>query len=263
MAQILVEGCRISYWVDGPEQAQALLLSSPIGATAELWDKQVERLSGSFRVIRYDTRGHGRSEFRRGETSLDQLGRDALAVMDAVGIWRSHFCGLSLGGITGLWLGVHAPERVGRLIAANTGARIATPEFWTERIQTVRSNGMRPLADAAMNRWFSADFRARHPPIVEHFRSMLAGAEVEGYVACCAALRDADLRNDIQRIRASTLVIAGASDEATTPADAKFIRDSVEGARLVTLDTAHLSNVEQPEAFASAVLDFLANGNAR
>ena len=260
MAEVLVEGCRLSYWVDGPERAHALLLSNPIGATVELWEKQVERFSGSFRVIRYDTRGHGRSDARSGETALDQLGRDVLAVLDAVGVWRAHVCGISLGGLTGLWLGVHAPERVGRLIAANTGARIGTPPFWTERIRTVRTHGMRSLADAAMSRWFSAGFRERHPTTVERFRSMLAGAPVEGYVGCCAALRDADLRNDIQRIRAATLVIAGAHDEATPPADAESIRAHVPGARLKTLDAAHLSNVEQPEAFASAVLEFLAKG---
>jgi 3-oxoadipate enol-lactonase len=243
--------------VDGPEQAQAVLLSNPIGATVELWDKQIERFSRSFRVIRYDTRGHGRSQSRPGEIALDQLGRDALAVLDAVGVWRAHFCGISLGGITGLWLGVHAPERLGRLVAANTGARIGTPAIWTERMRTVRAHGMRPLADAAMGRWFSAGFREKHPTIVDQFRSMLAAASVEGYVGCCAVLRDADLRNDIHRIRASTLVIAGARDESTPIADAELIRERVAGARLVTFDTAHLSNVEQPEAFASAVLDFL------
>lgn len=262
MAEVLVEGCRLSYWVDGPEQAQALLLSNPIGSTVGLWDQQVERFSGPFRVIRYDTRGHGRSDTRPGETALDQLGRDVLAVLDAVGVWRAHVCGISLGGITGLWLGVHAPERLGRLIAANTGARIGTPALWTERIGAVRSHGMRAVAGNAMRRWFSAGFRERHPTTVDRFRSMLAGASEEGYVACCAALRDADLRSDIQRIRASTLVIAGAHDEATPVADAELIRERIAGARLVTLDAAHLSNVEQPEAFASAVLDFLAGGTA-
>jgi 3-oxoadipate enol-lactonase len=258
MAEVLVDGCRLSYWVDGPERAQALVLSNPIGSTVEMWDGQVERFSESLRVIRYDTRGHGRSDGRPGEYALDQLGRDVLAVLDAVGIWRAHFCGISLGGITGLWLGVQAPERIGRLIAANTGARIGTTELWTERIRTVRSEGMRTIADAAMARWFSAGFRDRHPTTVERFRSMLAGGSAEGYAGCCAALRDADVRSDIHRIRALTLVIAGAYDLATPVADATLIRDRVAGARMVTLDAAHLSNVEQPEAFTSTVLGFLA-----
>jgi 3-oxoadipate enol-lactonase len=263
MADVLVDGCRIRYWVDGPEQAPALLLSNSIGSTAGLWDQQVERFSASFRVIRYDTRGHGRSDTRPGEYALDQLGRDALAVLDGVGVWRAHFCGISLGGITGLWLGVHAPERIGRLIAANTAARIGTTTLWTERMRTVRSEGMRAIADATMVRWFSLSFRDRNPTIVERFRSMLAGAPAPGYAGCCAALRDADVRGDLGRIRAQTLVIAGAHDVVTSVEDAAFISDRVANARLVTLDAAHLSNVEQPDAFNSAVLDFLAEGNPR
>jgi 3-oxoadipate enol-lactonase len=263
MAEVLVDGCRVSYWVDGPEGAPALLLSNSIGSTAGLWDQQVERFSASYRVIRYDTRGHGRSETKPGEYALDQLGRDALAVLDGVGVWRAHFCGISLGGITGLWLGIHAPERIGRLIAANTAARIGTTALWTERIRTVRSGGMGAIADATMARWFSVSFRERNPAIVERFRSMLAGASPQGYMGCCAALRDADLRGDLDRIRAQTLVIAGAQDVATSVEDASFIRDRVANARLVTLDAAHLSNVEQPEAFNSTVLGFLAEGNAR
>jgi 3-oxoadipate enol-lactonase len=261
MAEVLVDSCRLSYWVDGPEGAPALLLSNSIGSTAGLWDQQIGRFSASFRVIRYDTRGHGRSETRPGEYALDQLGRDALAILDGVGVWRAHFCGISLGGITGLWLGVHAPERIGRLIAANTAARIGTTALWTERIRTVRSEGMRAIADATIPRWFSASFRERNPTTVERFRSMLAGASAPGYAGCCAALRDADLRSDIHRIRARMLVIAGAHDVATSVADAVLISDGVANARLVTLDAAHLSNVEQPEAFNSAVLGFLADGN--
>jgi 3-oxoadipate enol-lactonase len=257
MAEVIVDGCRLSYCVDGPKNAPALLLSNPIGSTVDLWDPQVEGFSRAFSVIRYDTRGHGRSDAQPGEYTLDELGRDVLAVLDGVGVWRAHLCGLSLGGITALWLGVHAPERIGRLVAANTGARIGTTELWAERIRNVRSQGMRTIADAAMPRWFSDGFRERHPTTVERFRAMLAGASAQGYVGCCAALRDADLRDDIHRIRASTLVIAGAHDEATPPANAESIRDRVAGARMVTLDAAHISNVEQSEAFTSAVLEFL------
>jgi 3-oxoadipate enol-lactonase len=179
--------------------------------------------------------------------------------MDGVGVWRAHFCGMSLGGITGLWLGVHAPERLGRLIAANTGAQIGTPAFWIERIRLVRSQGLGAIADTSLARWFSPGFRERHPTTVGRFRSMLAGVSPDGYAGCCAALRDADLRNDVQRIRAPILVIAGRHDEATPPTDAELLRDRIGGARLVTLDAAHLSNVEQPEAFTSAVLEFLSN----
>lgn len=152
---------------------------------------------------------------------------------------------------------LYAPERVARLVAANTGARIGTTELWDERIRNARSLGMPALADAVIPRWFTPEFRERQPQTVDRFRSMLAACPVDGYAGCCAAVRDADLREDIRRIGAATLVIRGTHDVATPPGAADFIRERVAGARLVVIDAAHLSNVEQPEAFTSAVVDFL------
>jgi len=257
MSDVTVDGCRLSFSVEGPEDAPALLLVNALGATRDLWTFELDRFARSFRVIRYDARGHGRSDVPSGPYSLDRLGQDALAILDAAGVAQAHICGLSLGGMVAMWLGVNSPERVARLIAANTGARIGTTELWEERIRNARSLGMPALAASVIPRWFTQEFRERQPETVDRFRSMLAACPVEGYAGCCAAVRDADLREDIQRIGAATLVIRGIHDVATPPGAADFIRERVAGARLVALDAAHLSNVEQPEAFTSAVVDFL------
>lgn len=217
----------------------------------------MDALTPHFRVIRYDTRGHGRSGAPPRDYSIDELGRDALAVLDAADVARAHVCGVSLGGVTGMWLGIHAPDRVGSLVLANTAARVGTRETWEQRIQHVRINGMADLADLSMPRWFSGAFRASAPDIVAAFRSTLTSCDPAGYAGCCAALRDADVRRDLARIAASTLVIVGTHDPATPPPDGEAIRDGIPGARLVALDAFHLSNVECAAAFSSHVLAFL------
>jgi 3-oxoadipate enol-lactonase len=257
MAEVEADGCRLSFVVEGPEDRPALLLSNSLGSTIELWAPQLAAFRESFRVIRYDLRGHGRSKCGSAEYTLDRLGRDALAVLDAAGVVRAHVCGISIGGLTALWLGVFASERVNKLVVANTAARIATAELWQERIQTVERHGVAALAPATLERWFSAEHRARHPDQVERFRSMLAECPSEGYRGCCAALRDADLREAIRHIRAPTLVVVGTRDPATPPAEGEQIRQRIPGARLVALDAAHLSSVEQPAAFSAAALEFL------
>ena len=247
----------ISYSIDGPDDGPVLLLSNSIGSTRDLWARQVDAFSRSFRLIRYDTRGHGRSSVPPGDYSIDQVGRDVLAILDDAGVTAANVCGLSLGGITAMWLGIHAPHRVSRLILANTAARIGSVMSWTERAALVREGGMSAVADRAMLTWFSQEFREREPDIVQSFHTMLSGCSPEGYLGCCAALRDADLRDAIATIRCPTLVITGAHDVATTPEQAAFIADHIAGARLVTLDSAHLSNVARANEFNAAVLDFL------
>jgi 3-oxoadipate enol-lactonase len=247
----------ISYEVEGPHDAPVLLLINSIASTRELWARQVPGFAGRYRVIRYDARGHGRSSAPPGEYTLEQLGRDALAVLDDARADAAHVCGISLGGITAQWLGIHAPARVRSLVLANTGARIGTAESWNERIALVRAKGMSAVADMTIPRWFSAEFQERDPETVHTFRTMIQSCPAEGYIGCCAALRDADLREAISRIAAPTLVIAS-SDDPATPADGlAFIRDRVPGARMVTVDSRHLSNIECAEAFTAAVLDFL------
>ncbi len=241
----------------GPAGAPALLLLNALGTTVDLWRPQVDRLAAAFRVIRFDTRGHGASDAPAGPYALDRLGRDALAVLDAAGAPRAHVCGVSLGGQTALWLGLHAPERVNDLVAANTGARIGTTELWNQRIHDAGELGMQALAEPAVARWFSPGFRQTHPETADRFKKMLRDCSPTGYAGCCAALRDADLRDDLHRITCPTLVVTGREDHATLPADGAFIRQHVTGAELLALDAAHLANVEQPDAFTAGVLHFL------
>lgn len=258
MPEVEADGCRLSYSVEGPAGAPVLLLSNSIGTTSALWDRQAGPFAKTFRVVRYDTRGHGRSSVPAGDYTMEQLGRDALAVLDAAGAGRAHVCGISLGGITAMWLGVHAPERIERLVLANTGARVGTVEMWQQRIAAVRANGMAQIAEATPSRWFTESFRQRAPEIVATFTAMVADCPPAGYAGCSAAIRDTDLRDDVRKIAAPTLVITGAVDPATPPSDGAFLSERIPRARRVELAAAHLSNVEAADAFTAAVLDFLA-----
>ncbi len=257
MPDIDVDGCRLSWTAQGPPEAPALLLLDALGTTVDLWRAQIDRLAAAFRVVRFDTRGHGASDAPAGPYALDRLGRDALAVLDAAGAPRAHVCGVSLGGQTALWLAVHAPERVTGLVAANTGAKIGTTALWNQRIHAAETLGMEPLVEPAMARWFTPRFRRNQPETVDRFRTMLRGCPPTGYAACCAALRDADLRADLHRIEAPTLVIVGADDSATPPAAGRAICERVAGAELLALDAAHLANVERADAFTAGLLAFL------
>ena len=250
-------GARISYVAEGSPDAPALLLINSIASTRDMWARQLPAFAGTYRVIRYDARGHGRSSAPRGDYAVGDLGGDALAILDDLGIDAAHVCGISLGGLTGMWLGVNAPDRVRSLVLANTAARIGTVEGWNERIALVRANGMTPIADMTMPRWFSPEFRERDPETVHVFRAMIQSTSADGYLGCCAALRDADLRDAIAAIACPVLAIAGSTDPATTPEGLHFIHQRIRGSQLVTLETAHLSNVERAEEFTAAVRAFL------
>lgn len=260
MAEINAGGVTLWYEVSGRDNAPPMLLSHALGTSADLWAPQMDAFTNAFRVIRYDARGHGRSSAPPGSYTIDQLGRDALAVLDAAGVDRAHVCGLSLGGLTALWLGIHAPERIVSLILASTAARIGTPEGWNDRIQQVRTIGLGPIADATMERWFTEEYRRRHPEIVSRYRAMVASCRPDGYVGCCAAIRDADLRDRIRGIDAPALVIAGTFDPVTTPAHGREMRAAIARSRMVTLEAAHLLNVERADEFNATVLEFLDGG---
>jgi len=251
------DGARIDYSIAGAPTAPTLLFINSIATTRELWARQVPRLSKSFRVITYDARGHGFSQVTAGDYTIEQLGRDALAILDAAGVESAHVCGISLGGITAMWLGVHAPRRIKSLVLANTAARIGSLEMWTERIAFVKQQGMATLADLTMPRWFTDGFRAREPHTIEQFRTMVAACPKEGYLSCSAALRDEDLREAIAGIRCPVLCIAGNADPATPPEALQFIHEQIAGSKMLLLDAAHLTNVEQHEAFTNAVTEFI------
>ncbi len=257
MPETIRDGCSIWYTVDGPPGRPALLLSNSLGTTVDLWEGLVPALAQRYRVIRYDTRGHGRSDAPGGVYSLETLGRDALAVLDAEGVERAAVCGVSLGGLTALWLGIHMPERVTRLVPANTGAQIGTDALWNERIAGVEASGVGPIVEPLLGIWFTPGFRAQHPETIARFRTMIGSSRSEGYIGCCAAVRDADLRDRLATIERPCLVVVGSRDVATPPSLGHLLRDRIPGARLVTLQAAHLSNVEQPDLFLAALMEFL------
>ena len=257
MPQVTSGGCPIYYRVDGDPAAPALLFSNSLGTTHELWDPQMDVFSRSFRVIRYDTRGHGRSSSPSGEYTLGQLGGDAIAVLDAVGVSRAHVCGLSLGGLTAMWLGIHIPERIESLTLASTGAKIGTSAIWEERIGHVRKAGLESIVEGGKGRWFTSAFRDAHPDVVERHVRMLLSGNAGGYMGCCAVLRDADLRDDIGGIVAPTLAVAAAEDPVTPPANAELMKARIPNARLARLDGSHIANVEAASAFNDVLLRFL------
>ncbi|HEY6912803.1 MAG TPA: 3-oxoadipate enol-lactonase [Myxococcales bacterium] len=250
---------RLFHRFDGPEKAPVLVLSNSLGTALEMWDPQMPALTGRFRVLRYDTRGHGRSDVPPGAYTIAELGKDVLALLDETGVERASFCGLSMGGMIGMWLGTNAPGRIERLVLCNTSAQmIGTPELWQQRITLARTRGMTALAEGVIERWFTPEFRARDPEAVEKVRKMLLATPGEGYAACCAAIRDQDQLDSISAVRAPTLVIAGSRDPATPPDHGRAIASRIRGARFVELPAAHLSNIEARDRFNASLSEFLA-----
>jgi 3-oxoadipate enol-lactonase len=234
---------------DGPESAPVVVLSNSIGTTLELWNVQVPAFAGPFRMLRYDQLGHGRSAVPPGPYTVELLGSELLALLDELGVGRFSFCGLSLGGTVGMWLGANAADRLDRLVLAGTSAYLGPPERWVERAEIVRARGMEPLADATMGRWFTPAFDG-----AALFRQAFLATPPEGYAACCEALRDWDFRDDLGTVAAPTLVLVGSEDPATPPDQAQAIADGIPGARLVVIPSAaHLLNVEQPDLFNRAL----------
>lgn len=254
---VMDDGCALACRQDGPEDAQPLLLSGSLGCAMALWDDQVEAMAGRFRVIRYDPRGHGRSDAPTGAYGIDRLARDAVAVLDVLGVERAAFCGISMGGMVGQRLGVVAPERLTRLVLACTSANMGPPSGWTDRIAAVMRGGMGAVADSVLDRWFSPEFRAADKGAVERLRDMLLATSPVGYAGCCAALRDMDQRATARLIAVPVLVITGARDPATPPEHGRFLAEQIPGAVHHELATAHLANVEHPAGFNTALLDFL------
>lgn len=255
---IMDDGCRIAWRFDGPENAPVLLLSNSLGTDMHMWDPQIAALTTRCRVLRYDSRGHGQSDGPAGGYSMDRLGRDAVALLDAMELDSVHFCGLSKGGMVGQWLALRTPERLERVVLANTSAYMGPPANWQARIEGVLANGMAPLAEASIERWFTPSFPESAPERVARIREMLLSNNPIGYAGCCAAIRDMDLRPTARLNRVPTLVIAGSKDPATSVEEGRFLAESAVDGRLVVLPAAHLSNVEMPDDFSRAVLAFLA-----
>lgn len=257
MPEINADGCPIYVEVEGPERAPVLMLSNSLGTTLDMWDAQVAPFTQHFRLVRYDRRGHGRSGCPKGPYTMERLGRDVLAVLDGLGIDTINWCGLSMGGMVGQWLGAHAPERIERMVITNTSSYFPDKAAWNERLKLVEEKGIAAFAAPNMARWFTKGFLERAPQAVAPIQDMFAATPLEGYLACGAAVRDMDHRELLPKIKVPTLVIAGKHDGATPPEANEYISRHIPGAKFALLEAAHLSNVEQPAAYTDAVLGFL------
>jgi 3-oxoadipate enol-lactonase len=259
MPTIDSNGCPINVEVEGAEGAPVLMLSNSLGTDLHMWDKQMPAFTKAFRVVRYDRRGHGKSGAPKGPYSIEMLGRDALAIMDALKLTKVNWCGLSMGGMVGMWLGSNAPERINRLVLSNTAAEMRAPEIWNGRIATVRKSGMDAIVESTIERWFTKGFRERpgSQADLDPVRDMIRTTPAEGYIGCCEAIRDMDQSESIRKITAPTLIIAGEHDPSTTVASAKFIQERIKGSTITPLNAAHISNIEQPQAYTEAVLKHL------
>ena len=251
------DGCIIHAELEGSERAPVLMLSNSLGTNLHMWDEQTGPLTRHFRLVRYDRRGHGKSSAPKGPYTMERLGRDVLGVLDGLGIQKINWCGLSMGGMVGMWLGANAGNRIDKLILSNTSAHFPDPTVWDARIKMVRDVGLAGIVDANMERWFTKGFRERASQTMAKMREMFVATDIEGYIGCGEAIRDMDHRPLLPRITTPTLVIAGRHDPATTLEAGEYIKDHVPGARIAVLEAAHISNLEQPQAYAETMLGFL------
>jgi 3-oxoadipate enol-lactonase len=257
------DGIKIHYEVDGLEDGPALIFSNSLGANLHMWDGQMAEATGrGFRAIRYDQRGHGESSAPKGPYTLERLGRDLIELTDELEIERPFLCGLSMGGMTGMWVAINEPRRFSRIALCNTASWMPTPDIWDTRIADVTKGGMAAVVDATEARWFTEGFRNESRKEVERIRKMVLETDPAGYSGCCAAIRDMDLRDQLGLIEVPVHVFIGAHDPATTPERGQILVERIPGAQKTVLDAAHLSNVEQPDDFNRAVFGFLAVGHA-
>ena len=255
---VTAQGIQLFYRLDGPVSAPAVALANSLGMDLHMWDPQMHRLAEHFRVLRFDARGHGRSEAPTGPYTLARLGSDLVALFNALEIPRAHICGLSMGGMVALWLAVYHPERIDRVVLANTAARIGTEASWNERILAVENGGMAAIRDKVVGRFLSLPFRRQHPQIEEWVAGILEATPPGGYIEACRALAEADLGEVARQVEASCLVIGSLLDEATPPAQSEELAALLKTSRLALLeDAAHLSNVERADAFTDLLLSFL------
>ncbi len=251
------DGFRTHYELDGTASAPVLALSNSLGTNLSMWNSQIAHFARTFRVLRYDTRGHGQSSVTPGNYTIELLANDLLHLLDYLKIPQASFCGLSMGGMIGLWLGINRPERFDKLVLCNTAAKIGTAEFWSDRIEKVKREGTQSIAQGLLERWFTLTFRSQSVEIVEAAKQMLLDTSAEGYAACCAAVRDGDFREQLKQIRVPTLIVAGAQDPVIPLPDAHFMIEQIPGPQYLELQASHLSAVEATDAFGEGVLRFL------
>jgi 3-oxoadipate enol-lactonase len=250
----------LNYEAGGRSEGPAIVFTGSLGTDLTMWKTQSDRLGERFRTLRYDIRGHGRSEVPDGPYSIAGLGGDLVALMDRVGIERAAICGLSIGGMISMWVAAHHPGRVERLVLCCTSALLGPPEGWHQRAATVRAEGVEAVADAVLERWFTPGFAAEHPQLIEDMRARLVATPAEGYAGCCEAIAAMDLTGELPSISAPTLVLSGADDPATPPVHGRRIAELIPGARFeIVSPAAHLATVERPDLTTAMILRFLSD----
>lgn len=249
----------VHHVIEGPDDGDVVVLSNSLGSSLAMWEPQVKPLlDNGFRVLRYDTRGHGRSRVPRGPYTLDELAGDVVELLDLLDVPSAHFAGLSLGGMTGMWLGLYAPDRLRSLTLCCTSARPGNPRMWSDRAAKVRAEGMAEVADGSVTRWFTQAWREGHPGTAARMREMTANTRAEGYASCCEVLAGLDLVEDLSGMWVPTLVISGAEDPALPPGHGRLIAERVPSARFeVVGHAAHLGSFEQPERFNELIIEHL------
>jgi len=248
---------RLHYRIDGTEGAPWLTLCNSLGTDLTMWDLQVAELARDYRILRYDRRGHGQSTTAEGLYTIDQLGGDVVALWDALQVGRTHFCGLSIGGLTGQWLGLNAAGRLDKLVVCATAAKIGTAESWAERIALVQAQGLKPLAEGTLMRWFTEHFSDSHQEQVRAIVDIFLATAPAGYAGCCNAVAQADFRDQLARITVPLLAIAGDDDPVCPPTDLQHIAERVADGRYVQVAGRHICNIEASADFTTALREFL------
>ena len=259
---ITANGITINYELDGPEDAPVLVFSNSLATSLAMWKDQVERLSDRYRILRYDNRGHGATPVpdMQGPYSIRMLGEDVLGLLDALDIDKVSFCGLSKGGMVGQWLGINAPDRLNKLVLSNTASYFPNKGMWRERISMATVDGIPAIAEASISRWFTPGYLARSDTeaTISFVRDFILETTRQGYLASSIAIRDMDFRSELGKIHVPTMVIIGEKDPATIPEYGELIAAGIPGCKtFVVPDAAHLSNIEQPDVFTKALVDFL------
>ena len=257
MPKIELKNFTCNYLFENFGHQQTLVLSNSLGTNYSMWEDNIDELSHHFNILLYDKRGHGQSTIHQDKVSIAELAEDVIEMVDELKLQDVYFCGLSIGGLTGQWLAINRPDRFKKFIICNTAAKIGTIEGWETRIKQVTLKGLVSILEGTATRWFTNEYRKNNPEKVAQILADFQTNSLQGYTACCHAVAHADFREDLHRLTKSLLIIAGSKDEVTTVDDAKFIQKHAGLTHLITLDAAHLSNMEHPREFSKHIIHFL------